>query len=88
MELNELLTKFAIEGEVVKIIPFGNGHINKTYKVTTSTGQHYLFQSVNGYVFHDIDDLMRNILIVSNHLKYSKHETLEIVKTKNNKLFF
>ena len=88
METKELLDRFAIEGTVTKIIPFGNGHINKTYKVTTSTGQHYLFQCVNGYVFHDIDDLMRNILIVSNHLKYSKHETLEIVKTKNNKLFY
>ena len=88
METKELLDKFSIDGDVLEVASFGNGHINKTYKVATSTGKHYLFQCVNGYVFKNIDDLMRNILIVSNHLHSERHETLEIVKTKGNKLYF
>ena len=87
MENIEVLKKFSIDGEVLEIVPFGNGHINKTYKVTTDQGNHYLFQCVNGYVFHNIDDLMRNIFIVSNWLHYNNHETLDIVKTSNGKLY-
>ena len=88
MDTKELLQKFSIDGDILEVSAFGNGHINKTYKVTTSKGKHYLFQCVNGYVFHDIDDLMRNILIVSTYLRSANHETLEIVKTKTNKLYF
>ena len=88
MNNKEILQRFSIEGEVLEIVPFGNGHINKTYKVTTSAGKHYLMQAVNGYVFHNIDDLMRNIYIVSMYLTGSNNETLKIVKTIPGRLFY
>ena len=50
MDTKELLQKFSIDGDILEVSAFGNGHINKTYKVTTSKGKHYLFQCVNGYL--------------------------------------
>lgn len=88
MNNNEILEKFQLNGDVLEIIPFGNGLINKTYKIVTSTGDKYLFQAVNGYVFHNIDDLMRNIFIVTNHLIHKGKATLEIVKTRHGRLYF
>ena len=86
MDNFEIIGKFQIDGDVLSIEPFGNGHINKTFKVITST-EKYLFQGVNSYAFHNIDDLMRNIYIVSNHLSDLGELSLEIIKTKNRKLY-
>lgn len=87
MDNFEILDKFQIEGDILSVEPFGNGHINKTYKVITST-EKYLFQGVNSYAFKNIDDLMRNIYIVTNFLEQKGDETLVIIKTKNRKLYF
>lgn len=88
MDIKEVLEKFAIDGNIDSVNAFGNGHINKSYKVITDTGEKYLFQSINGYAFKNVDDLMRNIYIVTSYLKVEGFETLEIVKTKNRKLYF
>ena len=37
--LEKQLSKFALDGEILSVVPFGNGHINKTYKVETTGGK-------------------------------------------------
>jgi hypothetical protein len=49
--------------------PYGSGHINDTYRVTTDTGKSYLLQKINHFVFKDVPGLTNNIVQVTNHLK-------------------
>lgn len=62
--------KFDIEGEVVGIKRFGSGHINDTFKLETSDAAHsYLLQRINHHIFANVEGLMNNIDLVTNHLK-------------------
>lgn len=66
------------------------GHINKTFKVETADGN-YLLQSLNGYVFKDLDGLMENLEKISNYLRKQvsarggdvERELVNIVYTKD-----
>ena len=70
MDLNYIVSQFAIEGKVKEIAPFGGGLINHTYKVTTEgDAPDYVLQNVNVAVFPDIDLLMNNIVEVTNHIR-------------------
>ena len=70
MELNlqNIVSQFAIEGTVSEVKPLGNGLINTTYKVTTD-GPSYVLQHVNNAIFPDVDMLMDNIVSVTDHLR-------------------
>ena len=58
MNLKDIVSQFAIEGEVKDIAPFGGGLINHTYKVTTEgNAPDYVLQNVNVAVFPDIEAL-------------------------------
>ena len=48
--------------------PYGNGHINETYLVTTGE-KRFILQRVNGYVFPKPEDVMDNIERVTAFLK-------------------
>ena len=84
--MRALLEQFQLRGEVLSIEAHGNGHINKTFLVQTSE-ERYVFQYVNHNVFPDIDGLMNNIRLVTEHLLSKGQKTLEIVPTKDGKLF-
>ncbi len=90
---------FNLEGEIIESIPFGSGHINDTFKITTNSPNNklYLLQRINHHIFQDVDGLMNNIEIVCNHLKkklahLGDHEvikrTMTIVQTHDNKNFY
>ena len=69
-ELNEIISAFAIEGDVAEIEPLGNGLINDTYKVTTTGATHdYVLQRVNNAIFKDVDLLQHNIEAVTGHIR-------------------
>ena len=63
--------QFRLEGEILSSIPFGSGHINDTFKITTDSKNinEYLLQRVNHHIFKDVDGLMNNIEKVCNHIK-------------------
>ena len=82
----ELIKNFVIEGDILSIDNFGNGHINKTFLVKT-TKKTYIFQLINVSVFSNIEMLMNNISLVTDHLREKGINTLEIIKTKDGKLF-
>ena len=81
-EYKEVANQFAINGEVVDIAPYGEGHINVTMLLTT-TKQRYILQKMNTKVFPDSDGLMANICGVTQHLKARGIETLTVIPTKS-----
>ena len=48
--------------------PYGNGHINDTYLVTTGEGR-FILQRVNSYVFPKPEEVISNILRVTDYLR-------------------
>ncbi len=85
-EYGEVAAKFALDGEVTDIRPYGEGHINLTLLVTT-TAKRYILQKMNTRVFPDPDSLMKNICGVTEHLKARGIETLSVVPTKAGESF-
>lgn len=90
MYKEEIFKQFNVKEEFVSAVTHGNGHINDTFLVKTN-GQgkikHYILQRINHRVFKDVEGLMRNIAIVTNHVaKNTKNENFQqIIKTKDDK---
>ena len=78
---------FKIEGKIISIEPYGCGHINGTCLVTTDK-KRYILQKMNSDIFKDSEGLMKNIYHVTSFLHSRGIETMNIVPTNDNKLFF
>ena len=85
-EYKSVAEQFAIIGEVKEICPYGEGHINVTYLVTTDK-KRYIMQKMNTRVFPDSVSLMKNICAVTQYLKAQGVETLNVVPTKEGQPF-
>ncbi len=85
-EYGKVAEEFALEGKVLEICPYGEGHINLTLLVTTDK-KRYILQKMNTRVFPDSDGLMNNIVGVTEHLKARGIETLSVVPTKDGKSY-
>ncbi len=77
----EIAKLFALEGEILSLEPYGEGHINKTYLVTTDK-KRYIFQEMNTKIFPDSDGLMGNVCGVTEFLRNRGVETLEVIPLK------
>ncbi|MEZ4508403.1 MAG: aminoglycoside phosphotransferase family protein [Eubacteriales bacterium] len=64
-----LASRFALSGNPVSVSPYGNGHINNTRLVECDNGIRYVLQQINTSVFHEPEKLMRNIEMVTSHLR-------------------
>ncbi len=92
MIMYQILSGFDIDGDIIKSEEYGNGHINKTYLVTTTTEKKYILQQININVFKRPKDVMENIELVTNHIRSKEscngqdasRASLEIVGTKRN----
>jgi len=66
----QILSHFDLKENAVEAIPFGNGHINDTLKVTTGSGTaKYVLQRINHHIFKDVEMLQNNIRIVTSHIR-------------------
>lgn len=65
----EIVRLFQTEGEAVRCVPYGSGHINETWLTETDRGNRYILQKVNTVTFPDPEGLMRNIILVTEHLR-------------------
>lgn len=65
--LAELAARFAIGGAVETVQPLGNGNVNDTYRVLTSTGQSYVLQRLNTSVFRQPELVMANLERLTRH---------------------
>lgn len=70
-KLNNIVSKFAIEGTPAEIKPLGNGLINDTYIVRTKETEapDYVLQHINHHIFTDVEGLQRNITAVTRHIR-------------------
>ena len=82
--LKKIAEQFNLNGNVDKIEPFGNGHINDTFKIFISEPElpDYILQRKNHLVFKDIPGMMQNIVRVTNHIreKLEKEQAEDISK--------
>ena len=71
-EIQNVAEQFAIRGDVRKITAIKKGYINRTYRVETlSDAGHvhtYTLQRINTNVFRDVDALMENYRLTTDHL--------------------
>ncbi len=86
-EFQYVVRQFIVEANVFEAQPFGNGHINDTFKVDLDTNEAYLLQRVNHNVFKDVLGVMSNIQKVTQHLTKKGKPTLHFLKTKEGKDF-
>lgn len=75
-----VLKGFKIEGEVKSVAPYGEGHINSTFLVET-TVKNYILQRINTVVFKQPEDVMNNILLVTEHIEKKGALSLTVIKT-------
>lgn len=70
-KLNNIVSKFAIEGTPAEIKPLGNGLINDTYIVRTKETEapDYVLQHINHHIFTDVEGLQCNITAVTRHIR-------------------
>ena len=66
----QILSHFKLAEDAVEVTPFGNGHINDTYKVTTTSGTaKYVLQRINHLIFTDVEMLQNNIRVATSHVR-------------------
>ena len=74
----QILSHFNLAENAVEATPFGNGHINDTLKVTTTSGTaKYILQRINHHIFTNVDMLQNNIQIVTSHIRKKLEERNE-----------
>lgn len=97
--LRKIIEQFDCQGTIEECIPYGQGHINNTYRVIFNNGEkkkRCILQSINGNVFKEPEKVMENIVNVTSWLKKrikendgdSKRETLNLVKTRDGKAYY
>ena len=96
----EAAANFCFEGVYKEEIPWGNGHINDTYRVTFENEQgvkrHYILQQMNKSIFKNPVELMENIVGVTEFLKRKisanggnpERETLNVIPAKDGKPYY
>lgn len=92
----DILKQFKLPGTFQGVSPFKSGHINETFIsqfiLEDGTQQQFIHQWINDEVFKDVPGMMRNISIVTDHLRAEKgadpRETLQIVPTISGDLYF
>lgn len=85
-ELVAMTSLFNIEGELISVQKHKSGLINTTFLSSYKSLDkvyHYIHQRINNQVFKDVEGLMRNIDLVTKHLKSKKSNTDKIVELVN-----
>lgn len=67
--MHPVLSLFALSGTPISSEPYGSGHINGTQLVVCDSGARYILQHINTHVFREPENLMRNIELVTAHLR-------------------
>ena len=84
--MNNILNNFNFNEKIISITQNKIGLINTTYIVSTVT-EKYVLQKINKSIFNNPDQLMKNIYLITKHLRRKEHRTLEIVRSTKNKLY-
>lgn len=96
-KLKDITNQFCFGESTINVRPLGEGLINDTYFVETSSDSpNYILQRKNGNIFKNIPAMMDNIYKVTNHLKKKientdgdpMREAMTLAHTKDNKLYY
>ena len=82
MKESKVVESFIIDGDVTSIAPYGEGHINSTFLVKT-TKKNYILQKINTVVFKKPENVMNNIVLVTEFIAKSGKMSLTVVRTKS-----
>ncbi len=85
MSLNEITQQFELNGnKVLKITPYGKGHINDTFVVETGR-KRYILQRINTNLFQNPEKLIHNHLLITNYIKKNNpdEKVLTLIPTKD-----
>lgn len=83
IDVNEGIRPFLDISLVKNIVPFGNGHINDTFKVQLYSKETFLLQCMKRFVFPDIPAVLDNLLTVTNFLSQEGMKTLRLQRTRD-----
>jgi hypothetical protein len=70
--LKDVACHFAILGDFLEAVPYGNGHINDTFSAVFDQGGtcvRYILQRINDHVFKEPLKLMENVAHVTSHIR-------------------
>lgn len=85
MEVSIINTVFNLEGHIISAVPFGNGHINDTFRLFNQEASKpdYLLQRINHLIFTEVEQMMLNIRRVTEHVNQRlPGSTLELIGTR------
>ncbi len=88
-DINYIVSKFKVVGNIINVEPYGNGLINGTYLINCFDGDNknrYILQMINRKVFKEPDHVMENILKVTDYLRKkveTSREVLTLVHTSD-----
>jgi thiamine kinase-like enzyme len=73
MELaSQIAQLFYVDSNPESVSAISSGHINDTYLIKTQSEKQYVLQKINRSVFNDIEGLIANKVLVSEHLRNSE----------------
>jgi len=95
-DINKICENFKFIGEIVSIDECKTGHINSTFIISTDSKNKYTLQKINNSVFKNPEDVMSNIVKVTEHIRQKliekgideKRGTLNVIFTHNGKFSF
>ncbi len=98
MNLHRILEQWDLDGKILSVKPFGQGHINSTFCITigSETDPHrYILQKISSTAFKYPDQLMANVVSVTEYLRKKiiqsggnpDRETITILPTRNGRSF-
>ena len=93
-QIANAVKQFKLCGMVRGFIPYGNGHINDTFKIVcldeNNRDKEYILQSVNNNVFKEPKKVMENIEKVTTYLRQfveDEREVLNLIPTIDGKFY-
>lgn len=76
----DAISRFPTDGTPVKCEQIKGGHIHKTYLITTDTGERYILQWINQYVFRNINAIMNNVSAISAYLEETAGDRVPMIR--------
>lgn len=86
-QVSNAIKNFKLDGQVCECVPYGNGHINDTFrilcKLPNGGEKYYILQTVNNNVFKKPTEVMANIEKVTGYLRSIVKDPREVLSLVN-----
>lgn len=76
----DAISHFPTDGKPVKCEQIKGGHIHKTSLITTETGEMYILQWINRYVFPNVNAIMHNVSAISAYLENTAEDRVPMIR--------